>query len=157
MNEFDTVSDQYQSSLIEQVLVTRLKEKALEILTNPAAHEDFYAQLDFANDSSEVLGYILINTHDWNSRSAAKVLVETLLDTSIPVTSRMHSFGYSHEVVSSRFRHSLGRILLKLIQFQKTAVAGMHGDVSADYLGQTLAFDERIVTPDTCFYFDNIL
>ena len=155
MSTFESVTEQYESSLIEGVLVTHFNAKALDILTNPLAHEGFYAQLDIANDATDVLGYVQINDKDWNSRNAVDVLIDKLLDKSTPVVVS-GSMGYSHEIISSRFRNSLGRVLIKLIKFQKTAVAGMDGEISAEYLGQTLAYDARIATPNTYFYFDNL-
>lgn len=156
MHEFNTENEQYLSKLVDQVLVTQYQEKGLEIATDPASNEGFYAQLDQVNDSDDVLGYVLINSTEWDSSSAVDILVDTLLGKSDPVVKKAHSLGYFHEVLSSRFRHSLGRLLTKALQLEKPSVACMNGEITSEYLGLTLAFDARIATPDTYFNFNHL-
>ena len=156
MSKFNIVKDQFESRLVDGIVITQFKEKALEIVTNPAGNEDFYTILDSINDAPEIKGYVQINDGNWDSRRAVDSLVDLFVHDTDSIISGIRHVGYKHDIIAGRFKHSLGRLLLSMIQFTKPAIAGMQGEISGEYLGMTLAFDSRIATSDTTFIFDNI-
>lgn len=97
-----------------------------------------------------------INDSAWDSQSAVDALVNAITKDSDSVATGSRYQGYHHDVITARFRHAIGRILLALVQFRKPSIAGMQGRISGEYLGHTLAFDARIATADTTFSFDNM-
>lgn len=156
MGKLDSTTDIFESQFVDNVAVVHLKDRALEIVTNPQGSEDYYDHLGTINDSPEVSGYVQINDSEWDSQSAVDALVDSITKDSDAVTSRGRYQGYKHDLIAARFRHSLGRILISLIKLRKPSIAGMQGRISGEYLGHTLAFDVRIATVDTTFSFDNM-
>ncbi len=156
MSKLDTTTDIFESRFVDNFAIAHLKGQALDIVTDPQGNEDFYDLLRTVNDTPETLGYVQINDSEWDSLSAVNKLVSLLLKDTDPIVQGGRQYGYQHDVIAARFRHSMGRILLTMTQFSKPAVAGMQGQISGEYLGHALAFDARIATADTTFSFDSI-
>jgi enoyl-CoA hydratase/carnithine racemase len=149
-------ADAFESTLLGGVAVARLKGDVLQDLaTNLKTAGLFLDLLKSVNESPEVLGFVQINDRGWDGRADADAFVDLLTQEEERVPRSLWG-SYKHEVLAVRLRHSIGRILLAMIQFRKTAVAGMQGEISGDYLGSTLAFDFRVATADTRFTFDSV-
>ena len=146
----------FESKVVENIVILKLGERALDITTNPGVTQEYCDLLQSANESDEVLGYIQINDSKWDSHFAIDKMVEFVsTDGDIFQRGGRH-YGYQHEVIVARFRNSLGRILKTVIQYDKPTVAGIQGKISGEYLGSILVYDSRIATADTSFSFDNL-
>jgi len=156
MSKIEAITDIFESQFVNNIAITQLKGQALDIVTKPQDCEEFFNLLKTVNDSPEVLGYVQIHDSAWDSHSAVDELVDLILKDTGHVIGGGRQFGYQHDVIAARFRHSMGRTLLTMIQFSKPAIAGMQGRISGEYLGHTLAYDARIATADTTFSFDSI-
>ena len=155
MRDSETTKESFESKLIENIAIVNLKGQALDIVTMPAT-SDYYDLLKSVGDSPELLGLAQISDSQSYSHSAVQALSEFLAQDD-----RLHSvagrqYGFLHDVIAARFRNSIGRILLALVEFEKPMIAGMHGRISGDYLGIMLAFDARFATAETTFSFDNV-
>jgi enoyl-CoA hydratase/carnithine racemase len=155
MSTFETMTERFESRLVESIVIVNLKGQALDVVTMPAT-SDYYELLKSVSDAPELLGFVQINGGESYSHSAVDVLTEFLAQDD-----RLHSYagrqyGFLYDVIAARFRNSIGRILLALIEFEKPMIAGMQGRISGEYLGLTLAFDARVATADTTFSFDNV-
>lgn len=130
--------------------------QALDIATKLDAGTDFHSFLNSVNDSEEVLGYVQINGSEWDSRSAVDELAAFISKNAEPYVRRGTYYGHRHDVIAARFRNTIGRFLLTMIECGKPTIAGIQGRISGEYLGLMLAFDTRIATSDTTVSFDNI-
>jgi enoyl-CoA hydratase/carnithine racemase len=156
MSNLNAKTDAFESQVVDGVAVVRLKDNVLEHLTKNLGAADAY--LDFlksVDESADICGFVQINDRNWDCRSDTDAFLELLTKEAERMSSSRWG-SYQHEVLAARFRNSVGRILLEMIRFGKTAVAGMQGEISGDHLGSTLAFDFRIATADTTFSFENI-
>lgn len=156
MGKIDTNTDIYESRIVDNIAIARLKGKAQDVYTNAQVIGEFHELLMTVNDSPEMSGYVQINDSEWDSHSAVDALVELVSkdpDMSAPKSKYQ---GYQRDMIAARFRHSVGRFLLTMIQFSKPTIAGMQGRISGEYLGHSLAYDLRIATADTTFSFDNV-
>ena len=156
MGKIDSNTDIYESRIIDNIACTHLKGKALDIATNPRVVSEFHELLNTVNESPDIAGYVQINDSEWDSHGALDALLALL--SEIPDTSAAkneHQF-YQHDMITARFRYSVGRYLLAMIQFSKPTIAGMQGRISGEYLGLSLAYDLRFATADTTFSFDSI-
>jgi len=156
MRKIEAITDIFESQFVNNISITHLKGQALDIVTNPQDCEEFFNLLKTVNDSPDVLGYIQVHDNEWDSHSAVDEMVDLILKDTDRVIGGGRRFGYQHDVIAARFRYSMGRTLLTMIQFSKPAIAGMQGRISAEYLGHTLAYDARIATADTTFSFNSI-
>ena len=156
MRKIEAITDIFESQFVNNIAIAYLKGQALDIVTNPQDSEEFYNLLKTVNDSSDVLGYVQIHDSEWDSQSAIDEMIDQILKDTDYVVGGGRQFGYQHDMIAARFRHSMGRTLLNMIQFSKPAIAGIQGQVSAEYLGHTLAYDARIATAETTFSFNNI-
>ena len=156
MSNLNTKTDAFESQIVDRVAVVQLKDNVLEHLTKHLQTADAYRDLlKSVNESADLWGFVQINDRGWDCHSDTDAFVKLLTKDAERMPSSRWS-SYQHEVLAARFRNSVGRILLEMIQFRKPAVAGMQGEISGDYLGSTLAFDFRIATADTTFSFENI-
>ncbi|GMR05815.1 MAG: hypothetical protein BMS9Abin25_0390 [Gammaproteobacteria bacterium] len=156
MIKFETITDIFDSQYVNNIVITHLKGQALDIVTRPHDCDEFFTLLKNVNESPDVSGYVQINNNEWDSHSAIEKLVDQVLEDTGHVAGGGRQYGYQHDVIAARFRHSMGRTLLTMIQFSKPAIAGMQGRISGEYLGHTLAYDARLATADTTFSFDSI-
>jgi enoyl-CoA hydratase/carnithine racemase len=156
MGNIDTNTNIYESRIVDNIAITHLKGKALDVATNAQVIGEFHERLMTINDSPKISGYMQINDSEWDSHSAVDALVELLsIDPNMAAPKSKYQ-GYQHDMIAARFRHSVGRFLLTMIKFSKPTIAGMQGRISAEYLGHSLAYDLRIATADTTFSFDNM-
>lgn len=156
MSKLDFSTDSFTSQLKGDIVVAHLKGKALDIVTNPHGNEEYFDLLKTADESPEVTGYVQINDGGWDRWAAVDELVELLQTDDKFASLGGRLYGYRHDLIAARFRHSLGRLLLTMIEFTKPIVAGMQGEISGEYLGYTLGYDARFATADTTFSFDSI-
>ena len=156
MGNIDTNTNIYESRIVDNIAITRLKGKALDVATNAQVIGEFNELLKTVNDSPEISGYLQINDIEWDSQSAVDALVELVSKDSDMSAPKSKYQGYQHDMIAARFRHSVGRLLLAMIKFSKPTIAGMQGRISGEYLGLSLAYDLRIATADTTFSFDNM-
>lgn len=82
------------------------------------------------NDTPEMSGYVQINDSGWDSHSAVDALVELISKDPDMSAPRGKYQGYQHDMIAARFRHSVGRFLLTMIQFSKPTISGMQGRIS---------------------------
>jgi enoyl-CoA hydratase/carnithine racemase len=154
MSKFDHSSNRFSASLDDHFVVVRLMEKALDIVTDPQGNEEYYNLLDQLGESPEVWGYVQISDRSWNRWAAVEQFVEQLRKDPEFVSRGGRPYGYTHDLLTARFRNSLGRLLLAMSGSRKPVVAGMHGEISGEHLAYTLAYDARVATADTTFTFD---
>ena len=154
MSKFETTTESFESRLVENTMIVSLKGQALDIITMPASSE-FYELLNSVNGSPELQGYVQINDSESYSDRAVDALIQFIAQDDRLHSSAGRQYGFLYDVIAARFRNSIGRILLALIELEKPAIAGLQGRISGEYLGTTLAFDARLATADTVFSFDN--
>jgi hypothetical protein len=63
---------------VDNIVVARLKGKALDIVTNPHGNVAYFDVLKAADESPEVRGYVQINDGGWDRWAAVDELVELL-------------------------------------------------------------------------------
>lgn len=156
MSNLNVNSEQFESRLVDNIVYTRLKCDALDIVTKPALNEDFYDLLQSINKSSELRGYVQINDGEWKILGDSEALAQFISQDNKEYVREGRYRGYIHDVIAARFRNSIGRLLLNFMDFEKPIVAGLQGTITGDYLGLTLAFDVRFATADTVIVFDNV-
>ena len=156
MNDFKFTADSFDSNVIGNILVVRLKTMAMDILTDPETSLSFQSLLKGASEASNLDGYVQIKDSLWDSQTDNTRLSELINDQDEPYAAGGRTYAYRHEVLMTRFKNSLGQYLLALRSFGKPMVAGLQGRVSAEYLGLALLFDLRIATSDTTISFDNV-
>jgi len=155
MNEFESVTECFDSTLVANTMVVNLKQNALNILTTKS-ESGYYNLLESVDVSPDVLGYVQINDSESYDHRAIEELVEFIAQDTHWRAHSGRQYGYVYELITKRFRHSMGRMLLALMEFGKPTIAGMQGHITGEYLGITLAFDARIAAADTIFSFDNM-
>ena len=156
MSKFKRSTDSFTSRLEEDIVVARLKVKALDIVTDPHGNDEYFDLLNAVDESPDLRGYVQINDGGWDRWAAVDELVGLLQGNDDFANLGGRVYGYRHDLIAARLRHSVGRLLLTMIEFGKPAVAAMQGEISGEYLGYTLAYDARIATASTTFSFDNI-
>ena len=156
MNHLEQTSKSFDSTLAEKNVVVRFKAQAMDILTDLETSSNFRKLLDAVSATDDLDGYIQIKDSEWDSHADVDSLSQLISDDDELYVKDGRVYGYHHDVLMARFRHTLGYCLLALNNIGKPMVAGLQGRVSAEYLGLTLLFDLRIATPDTTISFDNV-
>jgi enoyl-CoA hydratase/carnithine racemase len=156
MKSFDVTGDSFNSRQIGNNLIVRLKGQAMDILTDLETSLSFRNILEAAQETDNLHNYIQIKDSEWDSHADVDKLGQ--LDTTDDefYTAAGRTYGYRHDMLMARFRNTMGYCILALKDFGKPMVAGLQGNVSAEYLGLTLLFDSRIAMPDTTISFDNV-
>jgi len=156
MKNFEVTNDNFDSRQIGNNLILRLKVQAMDILTDLEASSSFYNILETARETASLHNYVQIKDSEWDSHADFDKLVQLDPTDDEFYTAAGRTYGYRQDMQMVRFRNSLGRSMLALKDFGKPMVAGLQGNVSAEYLGVTLLFDSRIAMPDTTISFDNV-
>jgi len=156
MGKFDMTKEEFESNLVDGTVVVQLRSEALDIVTKPAMNREYFELLESINESPELRGYVQMHEGHWDSRQAVQALAQFISQDDEMYSRAGRYYGYLHEVVASRFKNSIGRILLTLMELDQPTVAGLRGVISGEYLGLTLAFDARVATVDTQIAFDNV-
>ena len=156
MKSVSASADVFESVLIENAMVVHLKSQALEILTDKAIASGFCSVLDSVNDAKDILAYVQINDSESYRQEALEDLAQAVVDKDNQTIERSRYQGFQNDKLASRFRYTLGRIQLALMNMNKVTIAGFGGRVSGEYLGLALCFDLRIATADTIFTFENV-
>ena len=149
-------ADAFESVLVEDAMVVHLKSQALEILTDEATASGFCSVLDSVNDAKDIQAYVQINDSESYRQEAVEDLAQAVFDKDDQTMERSWHQGFRNDYLAARFRYTLGRIQLALMNMNKVTIAGFGGRVSGEYLGLALCFDLRIATVDTIFTFENI-
>lgn len=155
MSELECKNAGFESRLQDDVLVLRLKSQAINILSDLETISSYQQVLKLADASPAVRGFILIKDPSWDSQAAMEQLSRFFDADDRRVAKHRHAKGLRHDIMIARFRYTIGNSMLSLLNFSKPLVAGLHGTISAEYLGTTLTFDARIATADTVISFDN--
>lgn len=156
MSRFDITTENFESKLVDNIVFVHLKSGAMEIVTNPGMNEDFYDLRETVNQSQGIRGYVEINEGEWKLLDETKALAQFISQDNEVFQKHGRSYGYRHDIIASRFKNSIGRLLLNLIDYEKPTVAGLQGAITGEYLGLTLAFDTRFATADTVIDFNNV-
>lgn len=135
--------------------MAHLKGAALDIVINPNDNTEYFDLLDASDKSPEVWGFVQINDGTWDRRAAIQELLQLLQEDARFIARGGRPYGFLHELITARFRNTAGRLLLRMIVAAKPTIAGMHGEISGDYLAYSLAYGARVATSETTFYFDN--
>lgn len=155
MSELECTNAGFESRLQGDILVLRLKSQAIDILTDLETISSYQQVLKLADASPAVRGFILIKDPSWDSQAAMEQLSRFFDADNKRANRHRHTKGFRHDIMIARFRYTIGNYMLSLLNFTKPLVAGLHGTISAEYLGTTLTFDARIATADTVISFDN--
>lgn len=126
-------------------MVLKYKENAFSLLQDIAVRDEYMKLLEAIDETPEIKGIVVLNDTDFNEEDGYQALIE-LVQNFVPGS-------YRGENVIAKFRRSLGRRMLMNLSMTKHQVAGIHGDVTAEYLGFTLPYDARFATPETRFTF----
>ena len=156
MKNFDVSEDSFESRQVGNSLIVRLKGQAMDILTDLETSSSFRQTLDAAREADSLDYYVQIKDSEWDSRKDLDDLGQLNSADDDLYTAGGRTYGYHHDMLMVRFRNTLGYCLMALKDFGKPMVAGLQGNISAEYLGLTLLFDCRIATPDTTISFDNV-
>ena len=156
MNKLNLDTENFESRVTQGVVVARFKAQAMDILTDIDAGSSFLDFLDRVNDETDLPGYVQVNDGAWDSQTDVDKLSQFFTDNEETHVRHGRVYGYLHEVVAARFRNTIGRYLRTLVFFSKPIVAGLQGQISAEYLGLALAFDARFAAANTTFSFDNV-
>lgn len=156
MTKFETKSDVFESALIEGAILVHLKSQALKILIDQAASSDYCNVLDSVNDEKDIRAYVQINDAESYKLEAVDDLARILSEGDNQLDKPNWRVVPQKEFLASRFKNTMGRILLALTNMKKVTIAGLEGMISGEYLGLALFFDMRIATADATFYFDNL-
>ncbi len=156
MSNFNITAEHFESKLVNNMVLVRLKCGALDIVTNPSMNEDFYDLRQSVNRSPEIRGYVEISDSELNLRDETKALVQFISQDDEEYRKNGRSYGYLHDIIVARFRNSIGRLLLTLVDYEKPSVAGLQGTITGEYLGLALAFDARFATAETVIDFNNV-
>ncbi len=156
MKNFEVTNDSFDSRQIGNNLILRLKVQAMDILTDLETSSSFRNILEAARETDNLHNYVQIKDSEWDSHTDIDKLAQLDTNDDEFYTAAGRTYGYRHDMLMARFRNTLGYCMLALKNFGKPMVAGLQGNVSAEYLGLTLLFDLRIATPDTTISFDNV-
>ena len=149
--------DDFDSAVAGNNMVVHLKSQAMQILTDLQSSSKFYKVLSAVRELDDLGGYVQIKDSDWDSHTDVDGLSRFIKDDDDEFYSDGgKSYGFHHDVLMARFRNTIGQITLALHSLAKPMVAGLQGNVSAEYLGLTLLFDLRLAMPDTTISFDNV-
>lgn len=156
MKTFDVSGDSFDSRQDGNSLIVRFKVQAMDILTDLESSSRFREILEVAREADDLDNYVQIKDSGWDSHADFSNLGQLNAAEDEIYTAEGRTYGYHHDMLMVRFRNTLGYLLLMLKDFGKPMVAGLQGNVSAEYLGLSLLFDSRIATADTTISFDNI-
>ena len=105
MSKFDIKANAFETQLVDQVAIVRLKDNVLEHLTKNLGAADAY--LDFlksVDESADIFGFVQINDRDWDCRSDTDAFLELLTKEAERMSSSRWG-SYQHEVLAARFRN----------------------------------------------------
>ena len=156
MNIVGMKSDVFESALIEGAVLVHLKSQALKILVDQGASSDYYDVLDGVSEESNIKAYVQINDAESYRLEAVNDLARILSEGDDQLDKPNWSVVSQQEFLASRFKNTMGRILLALTTMDKVKIAGLEGMISGEYLGLSLYFDMRIATVNATFNFDNL-
>ena len=156
MKSIGASADVFESARVENAMVVHLKSQALEILTDDATSSGFCFLLDSVNDAKDIQSYVQIIDSESYRQEAVEGLAQLMFDNDDQTLDRGWYQGFRTDYIAARFRNTLGRIQLALMNMNKVTIAGFGGRISGEYLGLTLCFDLRIATVDTVFTFENM-
>ena len=156
MKNFDVSEDSFDSRQVGSSLIVRLKVQAMDILTDLETSSSFRKVLEAGREADNLDNYVQIKDSEWDRHTDLDNLGQFNTADDELYTAAGRTYGYRHDMLMVRFRNTLGYCLLALKDFGKPMVAGLQGNISAEYLGLSLLFDSRIATPDTTISFDNV-
>ena len=149
MITFDVENSEFQSSRVDDTVVLKYKENAFSLLMDVAIRDGYLKLFNAIDETPDIKGLVVINDTDYDDEAGIKALLEFIGDRD---GSRSH---FLSEDAIAKFRNSFGHRMLLNITMAKPQVAGIHGDVTSEYLGFILPNDARFATPDTRFIFGN--
>lgn len=151
MITFDIENTVFQSSRVDDTVVLKYKENAFSLLMDIVIRDEYLELLKAINDTRDIRGAVVINDIDFDDEAGMKALLELVGSHD---DSGSHTNFLSENTIA-KFRNSFGRRMLLNITMVKPVVAGVHGDVTSEYLGFILPNDARFATPETRFMFRN--
>ncbi len=151
MITFDVKNTVFQSSKIDNTVVLKYKENAFSLLMDIVVRDEYLKLVEAIDNTRDIKGIVVINDTDFDDEAGIKALLELIGSHD---DSQSHTNFLSEETIA-KFRNSFGRRMLLNITMTKPQVAGMHGDVTGEYLGFILPNDARFATPETRFLFRN--
>lgn len=151
MITFDVENSVFQSSRIEDTVVLKYKENAFSLLLDIAIRDEYLELVKAIAETAKIKGSVVINDTEFDDEAGIKALLEFVGSRE---DSRSRTSFLSESAIA-KFRNSFGRRMLLYITMAKPQVAGVHGDVTGEYLGLILLNDTRFATPETRFVFSN--
>ena len=156
MNATNGIDTAYGAEVVEGVVLVRLKTNALKIITDPLRFPQFYSDVESLNGASELCGYALINDIGYDGPASMAELLEQISQDEQALIRVGRQVLPAYELITARFRNSIGRYLLALMALEKPSIAAVQGVQNGEYLGVSLAFDMRVATREASFVFDNV-
>jgi 2-(1,2-epoxy-1,2-dihydrophenyl)acetyl-CoA isomerase len=151
MITFDVENSVFQSTSVDDTVVMKYKKNAFSLLRDVAIRDEYLKLVNAIDETHDIKGSVVINDSDYDGEAGIKALLEFIENRD---DSRSQTHFLSENAIAI-FRDSFGRRMLLSITMAKPQVAGIHGDVTGEYLGLTLPNDARFATPETRFIFGN--
>ena len=153
MTTFDIENSVFHSCRVDETVVLKYKENAFSLLLDLAAREEYLKLLEATDETLEIQGLVVINDTAFDDEAGFQAFLE--LVRNVAPGSYSTGVGLHHENIIAKFRRFFGRRMLLSITMTKPQVAGIHGDVTGEYLGFILPYDTRFATPETRIKFRN--
>ena len=151
MNRYDTDREEYQSYVKDDTFVVRLKGAAFSMTRDMSLFNEYIDLLNAVETEQSIQGYVQLCEAAYDARKGYETLLHLLTG---PESSHFSNrVGFRFNAVMAHFRNAIGRLLLTHTQFSRPMVAGLHGELSGEYLGLVLPFDCRFATPETSISF----
>jgi enoyl-CoA hydratase/carnithine racemase len=150
MTTFDVENSVFYSSRVNDTVIFKYKENAFSLLKDVAVRDEFMKLIEATDESREIKGIVIINDTAFDDEAGMQAFIELLRS----IANSPGSGLYLDDTIA-KFYIAYGRRMLLSISMTKPQVAGIHGDVTGEYLGFTLLYDSRFATPDTRIKFNN--
>ncbi len=150
MTTFDVENSVFHSSRDNDTIVFKYKENAFSLLQDVAVRDEFMKLIEATDETLEIKGIVIINGTAFDDEAGIQAFLELLRSIANSPGS-----GLYLDNIINKFRTAYGRRMLLSISMTKPQIAGIHGDVTGEYLGFTLPYDSRFATPDTRIKFNN--
>jgi enoyl-CoA hydratase/carnithine racemase len=147
MSAINTTTDTFTCQLEEDLAVITILEGARLISATVRDKEALFETLRKINTSPEVKGLAVMYSDQYmGDESYKKFLLESLDQKSYA--------GSSH--YATTYKSAIVQVLEEIKNFTKPIVGGMDCDIGATPFAVNLAFDLRVATEDTKFFFPNL-
>lgn len=147
MGEIDKTTELFTCQLEEDLAVITILEGAGLISATVRDKEELFETLRKINTSSEVKGVAIMYSDKYRGdENYKKLLLESLDEKRYAGSSRY----------ATTYRSAIVQVLEEINNFTKPIVGGMDCDIGPTPFAVSLAFDLRVATENTKFFFPNL-